>query len=105
MKNENSSGIWPLTGLMEDVSVLTVDEDDFAPIFDAPFVTVAQIEGQFQAEVILSGDPAVDRERIQTALDVGAKHHVSAFAGTLLSDTRALICFAPVHPPFGGKEW
>jgi alkanesulfonate monooxygenase SsuD/methylene tetrahydromethanopterin reductase-like flavin-dependent oxidoreductase (luciferase family) len=69
-----------LTAQTEDTAVLTLVEDEFESIFDVPFITVNKVDGQFQAEVILSGDPETDLERIQEALDVGTVYGVHAYA-------------------------
>lgn len=78
----------------EDDAVLTV-EDDFATVYDAPFITVNRIEGQYQAEVITSGDRETDLERIQTALDVGTVHGVHPYARVHGEYGNILIFFSP----------
>jgi hypothetical protein len=56
-------------------SVDAVDEK-FKTILDIPFVTVVRINGQYIAEVILSGVPDMDQELIQIALSKGREHGV-----------------------------
>ena len=74
-----SDGLVPFTGYAEDTDILTI-EDDFESVYDVPFVTVNKIDGQYEAEVIFSGTEVIDRDRVETALKVGAEHGVRAFA-------------------------
>jgi hypothetical protein len=55
-------------------------EGTFQTILDIPFVTVNRIDGEYLAEVMLSGTDEVDRERIETALNVGRANGVTAYA-------------------------
>jgi hypothetical protein len=88
--------IMSLTAQTEDSGVLTIVEDEFESILDVPFITVNKVDGQFQAEVILSGDSETDLERIQTALDVGTMYGVHAFARVHSEFGHGvLICFTP----------
>jgi hypothetical protein len=64
-------------------AVLTVEDEDFKNIFDAPFITVNRIEGQYIAEVMLSGTVEVDLDRIATALGVGRSEGVRFLSGKL----------------------
>lgn len=57
-----------------------VTGEDFENVYDVPFITVNRIDGLYEAEVIFSGDEAVDQARLQTALDVGASYGVYVHA-------------------------
>jgi hypothetical protein len=85
----------------EDASILTVDvEEDFRSIYDVPYVTVNKIDGQFVAEVIFSGNPEVDLDRVSTALRVGLEHGVRAYARVFGTYGNVLIYFT--DDPLGG---
>jgi hypothetical protein len=64
-------------------AALTVEDEQFENIFDAPFITVNKVEGQYIAEVMLSGTLGVDLDRIATALDVGRSEGVRFLSGKL----------------------
>jgi len=89
----------PFTG-PEDTGVLAVVEEDFKSIYDVPFVTVNRIDGQFVAEVIFSGNPVIDLDRINTALKVGIEHGVRAYARVFGTYGNVLIYFT--DDPLGG---
>lgn len=86
-------------------SVIDLVEEDFENVYDVPFITVNRIDGQYVAEVMLSGNERTDEVRIQTALDVGfgLGHHSYArvhsdreYEG---ADDSVLIYFTPDSIP------
>lgn len=86
----------------EDVLTLNLDDGcsdfDFESVHDVPFITVNRVDGQYRAEVILSGNPATDTARIQEALDVGYTYGVHAFARKWGAGGNHLaIFFTPDH--------
>lgn len=64
----------------EEGIVLTYVDELFECVYDVPFVTVNRVGGEFMAEVVFSGDPMIDGDRVRTALQVGVDHGVRAFA-------------------------
>jgi hypothetical protein len=66
----------------DDIQPLsTMVEGGFRTVYDVPFVLVNQVEnGEYAAEVVFSGDPEVDLDRVRTALAVGRERGVSAYA-------------------------
>jgi hypothetical protein len=87
---------------MEDRHILTV-ADDFESIYDVPFVTVNRVSGEYQAEVILSGDEETDHDRVLTALAVGTEHGVRAYARVFGTYGNVKILFS--HCPSAGTIW
>jgi hypothetical protein len=64
----------------EEGATLVYVDDDFESVYDVPYVTVNRIGGEYLAEVVFSGDPVVDKDRVSTALAVGRDHGVCSFA-------------------------
>lgn len=74
--------------------------DDFRTVYDVPFVTVNRVwDGEFEAEVVFSGNAEVDLDRIRTALAVGRDHGVRAYARVFMDDY--VIIHYSDHPDKG----
>ena len=74
--------------------------DDFTTVYDVPFVTVNRVwDGEYEAEVVFSGNPATDGDRVRTALAVGRDHGVRAYARVFVEDY-VIIQFSD-HPDKG----
>ena len=93
-----SGSIQPLS---EDL-ILTV-VDDFESIYDVPFVTVNRVDGEIQAEVLLSGNTVIDNDRLSTAMSVAAEHGHQAYARVFGDDDNVLLYFT--DDPAKGLIW
>lgn len=80
METGSTVGEHPPATATGDNGVLIIDEEDFENLLDAPHVTVNRIGTQYEGEVILSGNPAIDEARIDLALEVGRAHGVHIYA-------------------------
>lgn len=84
----------------DDTQPLATIVDDFKTVYDVPFVTVNRMwDGEFEAEVVFSGNPQVDLDRVQTALAVGREHGVRAYARVFEEDY--VIIYFSDHPDKG----
>lgn len=95
-------GAQPLT---EDTDILTV-VDDFESIYDVPFVTVNRIGNELLAEVMLSGTPEIDEDRLAAAQSVAWERGYRAYArvfGDLYGGSAVTIHFTDA--PTAGTIW
>jgi hypothetical protein len=95
-------GAQPLT---EDTDILTV-VDDFESIYDVPYVTVNRVGNELQAEVMLSGVPEIDEDRLSTAQSVAWERGYRAYArvfGDLYGGSAVTLYFA--DGPTAGVIW
>lgn len=97
-----SGGTSPLMGRNEDTDILIV-VDDFESIYDVPFVTVNRVGGEYQAEVIFSGNEDTDLDRVRTALAVGTERGVRAYARVFGTYGNVMIYFTA--DPDGGAVY
>jgi hypothetical protein len=97
-----SDGVKPL-GLEDTLTVEDDDDLDFESIYDVPFVTVNRIGDELQAEVLFSGMPDTDADRIGTALSVAGERGYRAYARVFGEYDNVTIHFS--DSPDKGTVW
>lgn len=88
-----------------DTDILTIVEtESFACLYDVPYVTVNWVDGEIQAEVILSGVDEIDHDRLTAAHTEAAKYGMRSYAryfGDLYEGNNAVTVLYSDNPSKG----
>lgn len=86
----------------DEGGILTYVDEEFECVYDVPYVTMNRIGGEYQAEVVFTGNPVVDLDRVRTAHAVGRDHGVRSYA-RVFGENCVMIYFT--DEPSKGLIW